>query len=256
MEHLSDANCCCIRNIRSNCCQASAALASPPAEYCGGSGWESDADLASGEQQLSEDASDEDVQQQAGWPHDPGACEPLAASSWGLPGGSPHQGTKQQVQEQHAASDTLPISDSDSPGSGSASEGHHGAGAGSTLDQHADSAAERPAGLTSASLSPAVAAEGEAGVSTPPGEQLLAATDTPASGLLATAGGSAPPPAGQMPVAAPRSGTQQAAWPKGLSVKLKRPGHVASHQRLSPALGDEAMQLVQPGPAAAAPQRP
>lgn len=164
------------------------------------------------------------------------------------------QHNSQQLQEQHAASDTLPISDND--GQASASEGRHGAAEGTAPDQHAESTAERQAGLTSASLSPA-AAEGEGGVTTPAGEQLLAASDTPAVGLLATGDCSIPSPVGSLPIAAPcNTGSQQAAWPKGLSVKLKRPGHVASHQRLSPALGEEALQLVQHGPAAALPQQP
>lgn len=228
-------------------------MSSLPAEYCGGSGWESDADLASGEQQLSEDGSDEDEQQQAGWPHDQGAPEAPPPSGRAGPADSPHQGSEQPELEQQAASDTLPISDSDGPGSGSASEGRHGAAAGTMRDQQADSAVARPAGLTSGSLSPPVA-DGEAGITTPAGEQLLAASNTPASGLLAMAEAA---PAGPPQVAAPRgSASQQAAWPRGLSVKLKRPGHVAPHQRLSPALGEEALHLVQQAPADAAQQRP
>lgn len=227
------------------------------AEYRGGSGWESDADLASGEQQLSQDASEQEEEQQ----HEGQEPQQLLDSSWASPAGSPRRGLvmqrQQPCEQQRAASDTLPISDSDAPGSGTVSDGNNGCRSGA-----------RPAGLTSASLSPAGAGEG--GVITPPGEQLLAASDTPASGLLPSAGG-APVLAVQPPVgiagsshggdSGSGSGSQHAAGPwQGLSVKavvLKRPGHVASHQRLSPALVDEdAMQLVRrssaQAPAAAA----
>ncbi|PSC68929.1 histone deacetylase 15 isoform X1 [Micractinium conductrix] len=196
----------------------------PHQPYRNGTGWESDADVASGEEGLSADERSEGEEEQAE------AEAPLRAR-WPSPGGSASPRPEQQEQlppgEPRLGSETLPMSDSDAPGSGSTSDG----ATGDAAPRGGPGGRPGPAGLTSASLSPAAR-----DVLTPAGEQLLAAArDTPALG-----GAAAQPAGGQ-------------AW-KGLTVKavvLKRPGQ--QHQRLSPPLVDgEALQLVrQPEPLAA-----
>lgn len=233
------------------------------AEYHGGSGWESDADLASDEEPLSEDEDSqeelEDAEAEAPAPREEDE-EAAAAEPDGL----------QQLQQQHvlpfvaelqlqqplaeagaadaspqhgaaawgASSDTLPISDSEAPCSGSDVEQHA---------QQAQHAAQQAAGLTSSSLSPAPPAGGD--VLTPHGEQLLATSTTPASEATAAGAGAAdglptaPAPASPAPEAA--AAAAGGAWPS-LAAKhppLKR----TSHQRLSPpVVDDDAMALVRP----------
>lgn len=216
----------------------------PHQQYHGGSGWESDADLASGEQELSQGTSEEE-----GLAVGPDRVE-LPDSGWASPASSPQ--VQQHELEQGLASDTLPISESDNLGSGSTSDGNTGGGIDGG-DSHGS------AGLTAGSLSPAAAAGTDCGdvgpVITPAGEQLLASA-TPASGQLPSTSGPllaqglqpAGPAAGDAALATSSGGVQRSPSWKALAVKavvLKRPGHVAPHQRLSPALLEgEAMQLV------------
>lgn len=220
-----------------------------PAEYRGGSGWESDADLASDEEPLSDVSDIEDSQQglEAG---EEEAGEEAAAAAEAAGQQALAQAVQPQVQQAAldaspphgaagwgAASDTLPISECDAHCSGSDVE---------QQAQHAQQA-QRAAGLTSSSLSPACRPSGD--ILTPHGEQLLAASATPATDATAAGGDAAdgvpPPPAVEVEPCAAAVGAPAAAWP-GLAAKhppLKR----ASHQRLSPpVVDDEALALVRP----------
>ena len=141
------------------------------AAYRNGTGWESDADVASGEEGLSADERSEGEGEQAE------AEAPLRAR-WPSPGGSASPRPEQHEQlppgEPRLGSETLPMSDSDAPGSGSTSDG----ATGDAAPRGGPGGRPGPAGLTSASLSPAAR-----DVLTPAGEQLLAAArDTPALG--------------------------------------------------------------------------
>jgi hypothetical protein len=199
------------------------------AEYRNNSGWESDADLASDEQQLSPAGSDSD-DEHAGC----AALEHVAAAEQGGDA-SPHPSASQGspvhlAPAQRALSDTVLNSDSDGPGSGTASDGSHG----------------RPAGLTSASL---LGGDPAGGRAMPALEHSL---DAP---LSPPAEEAAPPlqersvgeEAGQAGARAPHDRAGSPHW-KGLAprpVVLKRAGQPA-HQRLSPALVDgTALRLVE-----------